>query len=62
MRAISISALIILVLAAIAALAQKTPDSMRHTEFPPSAYIGLSGLPAPSALAQHDPSSLGERE
>jgi hypothetical protein len=62
MRAISISALIILVLAAIAALAQETPDSMQRTEFPPSAYIGLSGLPAPSVLAHGDPSSSQERE
>jgi hypothetical protein len=52
LRTISISALVILVLAAIAALAQEPADSIRHTEFPPNGYIGLAGVPAPSALAQ----------
>ena len=51
MRAISISALVILLLAAIAALAQEPADSIRDTEFPPNVYIGLAGLPAPSTLA-----------
>ncbi|HTZ57859.1 MAG TPA: hypothetical protein VMB49_07180 [Acidobacteriaceae bacterium] len=47
MKSISFSAVIILVIVAIAALAQEPDGSFRHATLPPNGYIGFSGLPAP---------------
>ncbi|MGC2401624.1 MAG: hypothetical protein WA510_17650 [Acidobacteriaceae bacterium] len=46
MRAISFSALVILVIAAIAALAEEPQYAPDHVGFPPSGYVSFYGIPA----------------
>jgi hypothetical protein len=47
MRSISVTAVVILVLVSIAALAQKPGDVFRNTDIRPSGYIGFYGMPTP---------------
>ncbi len=47
MSSISVTAIVILVLVSIAALAQKPGDIFRNTDMRPSGYIGFYGMPTP---------------
>jgi hypothetical protein len=47
LKAISFSALVILVLVAIAALAEKEQGTGETAGFPPNGYVGFPGLPTP---------------
>jgi len=47
MRSISVTAVVILVLVSIAALAQKPGDVFRNTAIRPSGYIDFYGMPTP---------------
>jgi hypothetical protein len=47
MRSISVTAVVILVLVSIAALAQEPGDLFRNTAIRPSGYIDFYGMPAP---------------
>ena len=47
MSSISITAVVILVLVSIAALAQKTGDLFRNSDIQPSGYIDFYGMPSP---------------
>jgi hypothetical protein len=47
MSSISVTAIVILVLVSIAALAQKPGDIFRNADMRPSGYIGFYGMPAP---------------
>lgn len=47
MSSISVTAVVILVLVTIAALAQKPGDLFRSSEIRPSGYISFYGMPAP---------------
>ena len=53
MGSISVTAIVILVLVSIAALAQKPGDIFRNTDMRPSGYVDFYGMPAsPDAPAQ----------
>jgi hypothetical protein len=56
MKSISVSAIVILVLVSIAALAQRPQDFIGNTELGPSGYIDFYGLPTPPSPAGDLPS------
>jgi hypothetical protein len=61
MSSISVTAIVILVLVSIAALAQQPGDIFRNTAMRPSGYIGFYGVPAsPDAPAQDKPHPSGQ--
>ncbi len=61
MSSISVTAIVILVLVSIAALAQKPGDIFRNTAMRPSGYIAFYGMPAsPDAPAQETPHPSGQ--
>ena len=47
MRSISVTAVVILVLVSIAALAQRRGDLFRNSDIRPSGYIDFYGMPSP---------------
>ena len=47
MSSVSVTAVVILVLVSIAALAQKPGDLFRNSDIQPSGYIDFYGMPAP---------------
>ena len=54
MKSISVSAVVILVLVAIAAFAQRPQDIFGNTELGPNGYIGFYGLPTPPSRSAGD--------
>lgn len=54
MKSISVSAVVILVLAAIAAFAQKPQDLFYSTDLEPNGYIDFYGLPTPPSDPSRD--------
>jgi hypothetical protein len=53
MRSISVTAVVILVLVSIAAVAQN-PEDFRNTDLGPSGYIGFYGMPTPPDAPAED--------
>jgi hypothetical protein len=47
MSSISVTAVVILVLVSLAALAQKPGELFRSSDIPPSGYIDFYGMPSP---------------
>lgn len=54
MKSISVSAVVILVLVAMAAFAQKPQDLIYSTDLGPSGYIDFYGLPTPPSVLSSD--------